>query len=147
MVWWIWDLLRSGFDSQASLVVVSTRKWPQESNSGLSKAVGLVKKKGKGVTHGSYTPIQVDKRPKGPFLRPGKESRSVPAGQTLHKLNTRSWPDYILVTVPQEPNRPQRIFWGWEDNGRKGTSSYEESQSGSEVPQGNNKNSLAVLLV
>jgi len=74
------------------LVVVSTRKWPQESNYGLSKAVGLVKKKGKGVTHGSYNPIQVDRRP------------------------------------------------------RKGTSSYKESQSGSEVPQGN-KNSLAVLLV
>jgi hypothetical protein len=55
-------LLRSGFDSQASLVVVSTRKWPQESNSGLSKAVGLVKKKGK---RGNYTPIQVDRRPKG----------------------------------------------------------------------------------
>lgn len=33
-------LLQSGFDSRASLVVVSTRKWPQESNSGLSKAVG-----------------------------------------------------------------------------------------------------------
>jgi hypothetical protein len=57
-------LLRSGFDSQASLVVVSTRKWPQESNSGLSKAVGLVKKKGK---RGNYTPIQVDRRPKGFF--------------------------------------------------------------------------------
>lgn len=65
-------LLRSGFDSQASLVVVSTRKWPQESNSGLTKAVGLVKKKGKGVTHGSYTPVQVDRRPKG-FLRMGRQ--------------------------------------------------------------------------
>jgi hypothetical protein len=64
-------LLRSGFDSQASLVVVSTRKWPQESNSGLTKAVGLVKKKGKGVTHGSYTPVQVDRRPKG-FFEDGK---------------------------------------------------------------------------